>query len=877
MLRYLIRSHVIGLRLHSSEWSLSLTLGEGSMFARDASIVKALAAVILLCGAIGSRPLLGQSDTAQTCGLGAVRRVETLPSGVRVIAERGVEELNVLRPDVLRVRISPGSQLPEDASWAVVPEAHRAHSPAKADSTATAVTLTTSSISATLDRRSLVLTVHDNSGRVLMQDSKPACFAGGAFRVSEKMPDDEHYFALGDKTGPLDHRGQAFDLWNTDSYRFQESTDPLYKSIPFFMTFRAGEAAGIFLDNTWRSSFDFGKDTPDVYSFGAVEGPLDYYIFAGPTPRDVVEQYTWLTGRPPLPPMWMLGYQQSRYTYSPEQRLMDVATRLRTDKIPADAVYLDIGFQEKNRPFTVDTSAFPDFPGMVARLKQMNFKLVVITDLHIAKLPNAGYAPYDSGIAQNQFVHNPDGSVFTGIVWPGPSVFPDFTRNTTRDWWGGLYTQFVHDGVAGFWNDMNEPSVFNTPNKTMPLDVIHRIDGDDFTKRTATHAEIHNVYGMENSRATFDGLRKLTPDERPFVLTRATFAGGQRYAATWTGDDSSTWNHLRMTAPMLKNLGLSGFSFSGADVGGFAGTPPADLLTRWLEIAAFQPIDRDHTESGTGDQEPWVGRPEQEAIRRHFIEERYRLMPYLYTLADETARTGLPIMRPVFLDYPKGASDGHPIDIDPSTGDEFLLGHDLLIAPSPYPEEPDAYTVEFPTPDWYDYWTGRRVPKPPPTKPVVEGVPPSGADLVPLTATVHPELNTLPVYVRGGAILPIAPLVQSTSETPQGPLTLRVYAGPDCKGSMYLDDGHSYAYERGDFLRMNFGCEVSSGVMTVTVAEQGSYKPWWKTIRLEIYGWQARSNTASVTGNESIDVTRSGEATVLTVPETGRGLTLRIE
>ncbi|HTV07851.1 MAG TPA: TIM-barrel domain-containing protein [Candidatus Aquilonibacter sp.] len=849
------------------------------MFARDTNVVKTLAALVVLCGVARAAPPSVQSDPSQGCGIGPAQRFEALPSGVRLIAAHGVEEIDVLRPDILRVRIAAAPQLPEDASWAVVPEAHRAKSPAKVDSNAATITVTTtSSVSALLNRNNLDLTVRDSSGRVILEDARPSCFRGESFRVSERMPHDEHYFALGDKTGPLDRRGEAFDLWNTDSYRFQESTDPLYKSIPFFMTFRAGEAAGIFLDDTWRSSFDFGKDLPDVYSFGAVAGPLDYYIFAGPTPRDVVEQYTWLTGRPPLPPLWMLGYQQSRYTYAPEQKLMDVATRLRADKIPADAVYLDIGFQEKNRPFTVDTTAFPDFAGMVKRLGQMNFKLVVITDLHIAKLPNAGYAPYDSGMAQDQFVHNPDGSVFTGIVWPGPSVFPDFTRTVSRDWWGTLYTQFVHDGVAGFWNDMNEPSVFNTPNKTMPLDVVHRIDSDDFAPRTATHAEIHNVYGMENSRATFDGLRKLLPDERPFVLTRATFAGGQRYAATWTGDDSSTWNHLRMTAPMLKNLGLSGFSFSGADVGGFAGTPPTDLLTRWLEIGAFQPIDRDHTEAGTAPQEPWVGGAEQEDIRRRFIEERYRLMPYLYTLADESARTGLPMMRPVFLDYPKAASDGHPIDIDPSTGDEFLLGHDLLIAPSPYPEESDGYVVEFPTADWYDYWTGKRVPASPPAKPMIQGVPLSGADLVPLTAFVLPQLSTLPVYVRAGAILPIAPLVQSTSQVPQGPLTLRVYAGPDCHGSLYLDDGHTYAYQHGDFLRMNFGCEINDDGLSVTVSRQGSYQPWWKTIRLEIYGWQPRNNRATVEGQtNTITVQHSGEASVLSLPYDGRGFNVRVQ
>jgi alpha-glucosidase len=853
---------------------------EGSMPGKRLSFFKIFGGIAVLVALQAHAQI--SSVPVQTCGLGPLQHVDKLPNGVRLYAAQGLEEITALRPDVLRVRIAHAPQLPEDASWAVMPEAHRSSAPVTMNSNAATVELHTAAVTVELSRANLTLTLHDPTGRTFIHEAQPVCFTGHGFRVSETMPADEHYFALGDKTGPLDHRGQAFDLWNTDAYRFQESTDPIYKSIPFFMAFRGGTAAGVFLDNTWRSSFDFGKASPDGYTFGAVDGPLDYYIFAGPTPRDVVEQYTWLTGRPPLPPLWMLGYQQSRYTYTPEQRLLGVATRLRSEHIPADAVYLDIGFQQKNRPFTIDPVAFPDFPGTVARLRAMNFKLVVITDLHIAKLPNAGYAPYDTGIAQNQFVHNPDGSVFTGIVWPGPAVFPDFTRSATRDWWGTLYTDFVHDGVAGFWNDMNEPSVFNTPNKTMPLDVVHRIASDNFAPRSATHAEIHDVYGMENSRATFDGLRKLAPDERPFVLTRATYAGGQRYATTWTGDDSSTWNHLRMTAPMLKNLGLSGFSFAGADVGGFAGTPPPDLLTRWLEVAAFHPIDRDHTESGTGDQEPWAdldpNGPDQLAIRRRFIEERYRLMPYLYTLAEETSRTGLPMMRPVFLDYPSAATDGHPIDIDPSTGGEFLLGHDLLIAPSPYPEEPDAYTVELPTPAWYDYWSGRRLPPSTPAKPAVDGVPPSGADLVPLTTTIHPDLATLPVFVRGGAILPIAPLTQSTTETPQGPLTLRLYAGSDCRGSLYLDDGHSYAYTRGDFLRMNFTCEITPDALTLNISEQGSYKPWWNSIRLEIYGWQPHTNTATLTGSpNSLPLERSGEATTLIVPETGHGLTIHIQ
>jgi len=634
------------------------------------------------------------------------------------------------------------------------------------------------------------------------------------------MPLDEHYFGLGDKTGPLDRRDHSYTLWNTDAYRYQESTDPLYKSIPFLLTYRAGISTGLLLDNTWRSNFDFGKQVRDVYSIGAEAGPLDYYFFYGPTPKQVVEDYAWLTGAPPLPPLWTLGYQQSRYGYYPQSRVLEVAARLRADHIPSDAIYLDIDYQQDNRPFTVNRTYFPDFPGMIAQLTAENFHTVAITDLHIANLPSQGYAPYDSGVAGDHFVKSPDGSIYSGKVWPGPSVFPDFTRSTTRAWWGTLYRDFDTLGIAGFWNDMNEPSIFDTPTLTMPLDVVHRIDEPGFITRTATHAEIHNVYGMENSRATFEGLLALNPNTRPFVLTRATYAGGQRYAATWTGDNSSTWNHLRLTTPMLENLGLSGFAFSGADVGGYAGSPSTDLVTKWFEIGAFQPIDRDHTEKGSADQEPWVGGPEQEAIRRRFVETRYRLIPYLYTLADEASRTGLPLVRPLFLEFPNAAPDRHPLDIDPASSAEFLLGPDLLIAPPPFVDEVEPYPVTLPSRDWYNFWTGEKVPQPMPASAL-------------LTVPEHPDLATLPVFVRGGTILPMQPLVQNTNETPTGPLELRVYTGDPgenrtCSGSLYLDDGKTQAYRQGNFLRIAFTCTTENGALQIHIgAHQGTYPTWW--------------------------------------------------
>ncbi len=382
---------------------------------------------------------------------------------------------------------------------------------------------------------------------------------------------------------------------------------------------------------------------------------------------------------------------------------------MRSDGIPCDVLWLDIDYQYKNRPFTVDPERFPDMPKLIEDMRAAHFRMVAITDLHIARAANADYAPYDTGMAQNVFVHNPDGSVFTGTVWPGPSVFPDFSRHQSREWWGGLYRQFVGWKFAGFWNDMNEPSVFDGPGKTMPLDTVHRIDEPGFRTRTASHAEMHNVYGMLNARATYEGVLKLNPEERPFVMTRASYSGGQRYSVTWTGDNSSTWNHLRMSSSMLMNLGLSGYAFAGADVGGFAGSPQPDLLTRWLEVAAFQPIDRDHTAKGTNDQEPWVNGPAQEAIRRRFIETRYRLMPYLYTLAEETSRTGVPMMRPLFLEFPHATKDGHPVDLD--AGGEFMLGANLLVAPAPYPDMVDKYSPNLPGAGWYDFWQGTKMPR----------------------------------------------------------------------------------------------------------------------------------------------------------------------
>ena len=818
--------------------------------------------------------------------LDRVTAAKTLDNGIELHRGSAVMQITALRDDVLRVRVGPEGTLPEDASWAVLPEARTAKVTVTAANSGDAAGFKTGKLIVSVDRATMALKVTDLDGHVIDQDEpgRPVEYYAGehgdkGFRVTKVSPQDEHYFALGDKTGPLDRRDEAFTMWNTDAFGFQESTDPIYKSIPFVLTFKEGRAAGLFLDNTWRTSWEFNKVQRDAWSFTAPNGPLDYYILYGPDPKQVLGEWAWLVGHSPLPPKWSLGYQQSRYSYYPESEVRNIAKHLRADHIPADVIWLDIDYQQDNRPFTVDPQRFPHFERMVKDLAAEDFSTVAIVDLHVAKLADAGYKPYDTGVSGDHFVKNPDGSTFVGTVWPGPSVFPDFTQASTREWWGTLFSDFMKDGVAGFWNDMNEPSVFNVPSKTMPDDVQHRIDEPGFQKRTANHLEMHNVFGMENTRATHDGMVQNAPNMRPFVMTRASYAGGQRYAATWTGDNSSTWNHLRMTTPMIENIGLSGFAMVGADVGGFAGTPQPDLLTKWLEVAAFQPIDRDHTAKGTAYQEPWVSGVAQENIRRRYIEERYRLMPYLYTTTEAMTRTGVPIVRPIFVDFPDATPDKHPMDLDAAS--EFLFGPDILVAPAPYPDELDDYFVQLPPVTWYDYWSGEKLP-PLPKMSSRDLEQPAAKDemarlMEPLRVT--PSVDVLPVYVREGAILPIAPLTQSTKETPQGALTLRVYlpqGGPNesgaqpCAGSVYLDDGVTLNYKKGEFMREEFSCTASGDTVTVKAGpREGDYTPWWHALHIEVYG----GPSTKAQGGDGTLATYNAErhAMLATIPDSGKG------
>jgi len=744
--------------------------------------------------------------------------VPSQPTGNQITlgSSQALVSITALASDLVRVRMTPGARFGPDYSYAVIktdwPELRVEFS-----GSGNARVVRTPELEVRLQFAPFRISFYDRSGHLIAKDADRLGMAWDGARVHcwKWMPSDEQYFGLGEKSGQLEKRGHAYVMWNTDAYGWGNSTDPLYESVPFFIGLRGGRAYGLFFDNTWRSSFDMGVEAPDQYSFGAEGGELNYYFFYGPDPKKVIQRYTELVGRMPLPARWAIGYHQSRYSYYPESCVRFIADNFRQRQIPCDALFLDIDYMDGYRVFTWDKSRFPDPPRLLADLRKQGFKVVTIIDPGIKVDPN--YRAYAQGVAEGNFVKKPDGQLYIGKVWPGDSAFPDFTSEKVRAWWGSLYKGLIDDGVAGFWNDMNEPSIFDVPSKTMDLDAIF----DDHGLHSP-HAKIHNVYGMLMSEATRAGTLELRPNERPLVITRATYAGGQRYAAVWTGDNSSLWEHLRLSLPELMTMGLSGLTFAGADIGGFALSPSAELYTRWLEAGVFYPYCRTHTEKGSRNQEPWSFGNRMEEINRRAVELRYRLMPYLYDAFHEAAESGLPVMRALLLDYP---------DDPQAVGQnyEFLFGDDLLVAPVVKSDERE-WDVYLPRGVWYDFWTDQRY---------------TG----PRHVNVEAPLDRVPVFVRGGAIIPTQQVVEYTDQAPVDPLTFEIYPAGNSTREYYEDDGLSFDYQRGVVLRE----QVSSGERDDTVAlhlsaREGSYSPPARSLMFKVHAVRTRPRKVEING-----------------------------
>lgn len=582
---------------------------------------------------------------------------------------------------------------------------------------------------------------------------------GAGLRLLIEERPGRRYFGLGERTGFLDKRGRVWTNWTSDEPDHHPLKDPLYQAHPFVLVWQDGRCFGLYLDETWRTVFDLAA-TDERETIIQTDGPtFDLLLIPGPTPREVLERFTELVGRAPMPPLWAFGVHQCRWGYPDARQVQGLAEEFRHHELPLEALWLDLDYMDGFKVFTTHRGRFPDFPGMVESLEEQGVRTVVILDPCVKV--EADYGVYETGTALRAWVQDERDQPLRGEVWPKPVVWPDFSRADVRDWWGRQHRGLVEAGVAGIWNDMNEPAAFSIEGvegrcRTLPLTARQ---GD------REHADLHNVYGLQMAMATRAGLRRLRPERRPFILTRSGFTGIQRYAFVWTGDNMSCWEHLEGSIPMMLNLQLSGVPFVGADVGGFGGDADAELVARWTWLGAVTPFLRNHSGRGTRRQEPWrFPNPWRRSIAAA-LRFRMRILPLLYTLAHEACETGIPPWRALVLEAPDELETV-------AVHDAFLLGSDLLVAPVTRPDA-SCRAVPLPSGDWRDFWTGER--------------------LVGGQTVLRPTpVDRLPLLQRAGSALPLTAVAPHTTTARWPVLEWRVALGPEIHGVVFEDDGDGH-------------------------------------------------------------------------------------
>lgn len=623
---------------------------------------------------------------------------------------------------------------------------------------------------------------------------------GSETTVYKQLQPGERFMGLGEKTFNLDKAGSQFVNWNTDQFGYHGESDPLYASVPFFIGIAHNRPYGIFLNNSSKTIFNFGASNNRFSFFQSTTGILEYYFFYTGDVRGVIAQYTALTGRIELPPLWSLGYQQCRYSYYPDTEVLSVARTFREKKIPADVIYLDIHYMQNYKVFTWQGEWFSNPKELIVKLNDLGFKVVVIIDPGV-KI-EAGYEVYLDGVEKDVFVKYPDGTLYEGQAWPGWCHFPDFTAERTRSWWAGYVKTLVEGGVAGIWNDMNEPAVWG---KNFPDITEFDMDGNP-----SNHKLAHNLYGAQMARASFEGCLKAS-SKRPFVLTRAAFAGSQRHTAIWTGDNNSNEEHLLLGARMVNGLGLSGMPFNGNDVGGFIGECSIELFCRWIALGAFTPLYRGHTMVNSRDTEPWAFGEEAEDIARNYIGLRYRLLPYIYSAFYQAAQSGLPINRTLAIDF---TDDWHVFT--PEFQNEYMFGDALLVCPV-LPNK-NYHKLYLPAGTWYDFYTDEKY----------EG----GKEIL-----FEANKEKQPVFVKAGGILTLQSLVQSTAEAHDATLEVHVYKGLANSFELYEDDG----------LSIDSATSIRTihydGVAAITIgAAEGEFISKWTTAKCFLHGFAADEN-----------------------------------
>lgn len=742
-------------------------------------------------------------QTKSIIQIGQIKDVKIGKQEVDITLDNAFAKISVYSSSVLRVRMDQKT-LDSDFSYSVIGKpldvrvviTQNEHE----------ISISTDSLRAVIQKKPFSIAFYTLDGKVINEDEKglTTSWVSSSVTSYKKMQADEHFVGLGEKTGNLDRKGNGYTNWNSDVYGYAVTADPLYSTIPFYIGLHHGLNYGLFLDNTYQSDFNFGASNNRFSSFGARGGELNYYFIYHKKVADIIRSYTYLTGRMPLPPMWSLGYQQNRYSYYPEAEVMRVANTLREKKIPADGITLDIHYMDAYKLFTWNKDRFPNPLKMNSELNKLGFKTTVIVDPGIKVEKGAG--AYERGIKDDIYIKYPDGEPYTGQVWPGWCNFPDFTSVKGRAWWRNEVKFFSASGVSGIWNDMNEIATWG---QKMPDNVLFDYDG-----KQTSHLQAHNVYGLQMARSSYEGAREEFK-ERPFILTRSGYAGLQRYTAIWTGDNRAEDDHMLAGVRLMNSLGLSGVAFSGMDIGGFTGNPTPALYIRWIELGAFTPYYRNHTALNTKSSEPWSFGEDVLDIARNYISLRYQLLPYLYSNFYEATQNGLPIMRSLAINYTHD-----PKILDAQFQNQYEFGNAFMVAP--FESSKEYGKIYFPAGSWYDLFTDEKLTG-------------NQEKIVQLNA------NKLPVFVKGGSIVPQQSLVQNTEEKPTDTLIVHIYKGDIANNFVYYeDDGKSYNYEKGGFYKRQISFDPLKKLITFNQVE-GNYKSQFKFIKLAFHGFESIS------------------------------------
>ena len=616
-----------------------------------------------------------------------------------------------------------------------------------------------------INKLSTEITFLDVDKNIICEDFQPSFKDEEENIYISKVNDCIAYYGLGEKGGNLNKKGTYTENYNTDDPETTDDSIMYYKTIPFYIGVKKDSCHGIYFDNSFRSYYDMGKEHDDRIFFGAVGGQIRYYFILGNDVKDVVKEYTNLTGRMDMPPLWSLGYQQNRFSYFSQEEVYDVVRKFKENDIPLDVIYLDIDYMDGFRVMTFKSPNFKNAKKLIKDLKDMGIKTVTILDPGVKVDEN--YDIYKSGKELNIFSKKLDGEVFVGAVWPGDSAFPDFSNQKCRTWWKDNLKKFIgENNIDGIWNDMNEPCVFNNDYKTMLESCIHESDFG-----VIEHKEFHNRYGFEMSRCSNEAQKELNSNKREFSMTRATFAGGQRYSSVWTGDNMSLWSQMKMSIVMNSNLGLSGFSFVGNDVGGFGLDCEEELFIRWMELGAFLPIFRNHSNMYTRRQEPWAFGQQTLEISKKFINLRYELIPYIYNSFFQSYKEGIPVFRPLVMDY---KNDINVYNLK----EEFMFGDNILVAPVLAKNE-RSKIVYLPEGNWYNYFTNEKF---------------EGNKRYKLRC----ELDEILVFVKEGSIIPVFLDRYMNMDNRPNKVTFKVY-GENAEGYYYFDDGYTMGYKNGEY------------------------------------------------------------------------------